>query len=214
MKKIESKKQLKRKTDITDVIQVDEGDSIRETHSRVSSTKTPSYYVNDKGGMDYVDEGYMRLMLNEAYPIWSWEVQKYEFIGDKAIAVHGRLTIVDSGIVRHFESCAAHRVAISKKTGDYIDLGNDLKSAVTDCFKVCVNRLTNIADDIYRKQYLNSKQILSIEHKLAEVEDAGIRGKVVRGIKAKTITAVNLEGTLTKLTEIIKKQNKANKGEE
>lgn len=184
---------------------------IRETHSRVSSTKTPEYYVKEKAGMDYVDEGYMRLMLNEEYPVWSWEVHKYEFIGDKAIAVHGRLTIVDSGVVRYFESVAAHRIAVSKKDGNYTDLGNDLKAAVTDCFKVCVNRLTNIADDVYRKQYLNSNQISQIEDKLAEVLDAGVRGKVVRGIKGKTITAVNLEGTLTRLNEIIAKQSKKEK---
>ena len=189
------------------IVDLKETQLITEAHSRISGTKTPSYYVNDKNGMDYVDEGYMRLMLNEEFPVWSWEVQKYEFMGDKAIAVHGRLTIVDNGVPRYFESIAAHRIAVSSKTGNYVDLGNDLKSAVTDCFKVCVNRLTNIADDVYRKQYLNSNQISQIEDKLAEVMDASIRGKVVRGIKGKTINAVNLEGTLTKLDNIIAKQS-------
>lgn len=197
----------KKQKDNTELVDVSTHSLISETHSQISATKTPSYYVNDKNGMDYVDEGYMRLMLNERFPVWSWEVQKYEFMGDKAIAVHGRLTIVDNGVIRYFESIAAHRIAVSQKTGNYVDLGNDLKSAVTDCFKVCVNRLTNIADDVYRKQYLTSAQISQIEDRLAEIMDAGIRGKVVRGIKGKTINAVNLEGTLTKLDNIIAKQS-------
>ena len=201
----------KKQKDRTELVDVSTESKISEIHSQISATKTPSYYVNDKNGMDYVDEGYMRLMLNERFPVWSWEVQKYEFMGDKAIAVHGRLTIVDNGVIRYFESIAAHRIAVSQKTGNYVDLGNDLKSAVTDCFKVCVNRLTNIADDVYRKQYLSSEQISMIEDRLAEVMDAGVRGKVVRGIKGKTINAVNLEGTLTKLDKIIAEQSKKEK---
>ena len=67
-------------------------------HDKVSMLDTPSYYIQQQQGYDYVDEAYMRHLLNQHYPIWKWEILKYEFIGDKAIAVHGRLTIVDSGI--------------------------------------------------------------------------------------------------------------------
>ena len=186
-------------------------DIIRETHRDISSQKTPDYYVEEKGGYEYVDEAYMRTVLNEAFPIWSWEVQKYEFIEDKAIAVHGRLTVEDNGVTRHFESVAAHRIVISQKSGNYADLGNDLKSAVTDCFKVCVNRLCNICDDIYRKQVLTSSQILEVEYKLAEVDDAAVRGKVVRGIKKKNINATNLKQTLDRLEQIIKQQKNKKK---
>jgi len=178
-------------------------DLIRNIHRDVSSTKTPSYYVSDKGGFDYVDEGYMRSVLNEHYPLWSWEVIKYEFIGDKAISVHGRLTILDHGVTRHFESVAAHRIAVSRKDGNYTDLGNDLKSAVTDCFKVCVNRLCNVADDVYRKQVLSQVQLNDIENLLAEVMETDVRRKVVRGITSKEINSVNLTATLDKLKQII-----------
>ena len=179
---------------------------VKDTHEKVSAIKTPSYYVKDKGGFDYVDEGYMRKVLNQEFPVWSWEVQKYEFIGDKAIAVHGRLTVVDNGIVRHFESVAAHRVAISKKDGNYTDLGNDLKSAVTDCFKVCVNRLCNVADDVYRKQCLSSEQITSLENSVKGMED-NIQRKVVMGIKKYQITPSNYQDWMDRINTL------KNKGE-
>ena len=124
-------------------------DILQSKHDFVSNIPTPKVFVKDKGGFDYVDEAYMRNQLNSHYPIWKWEIIKYEFMGDKVISLHGRLTIIDHGIERHFDSVAAHRIASNSK--GYVDLGNDLKAANSDCFKVAVNRLCNIADDVYRK---------------------------------------------------------------
>ena len=153
--------------------------SVITKHSEVSNLDTPNYYVKQQQGFDYVDEGYMRHLLNLHYPIWKWEIIKYEFIGDKAISVHGRLTIIDNGVERHFDSIDAHRVASNEK--GYVDIGNDLKSANTDCFKVAVNRLCNIADDVYRKRIeditLSDKQVKSIKGKLKAIKDkaSGVR---------------------------------------
>ena len=132
--------------------EIDSLNTIVSRHKKISMQNTPKAYVSQKQGFDYVDEGYMRKILNDNFPIWSWEIMKYELLGDKVIVVHGRLTISDEGVVRHYDSIAAHRIAVSTKNGNYVDLGNDLKSANSDCFKVAVNRLCNIADDIYRKQ--------------------------------------------------------------
>ena len=130
---------------------ISEAENILELkHDYVSNIPTPKVFVKDKGGFDYVAEAYMRHQMNKHYPIWKWEIIKYEFVGTEAIAVHGRLTIVDSGVERHFDSVAAHRIARNQK--GYVDLGNDLKAANSDCFKVAVNRLCNVADDVYRKQ--------------------------------------------------------------
>ena len=144
------------KEDTHDMLSVSENGSLVEVedilqskHDFVSNIPTPKVFVKDKGGFDYVDEAYMRNQLNSHYPIWKWEIIKYEFIGDKVISLHGRLTIIDHGIDRHFDSVAAHRIASNAK--GYVDLGNDLKAANSDCFKVAVNRLCNIADDVYRK---------------------------------------------------------------
>ena len=99
-------------------------DVLQSKHDFVSNIPTPKVFVKDKGGFDYVDEAYMRNQLNAHYPIWKWRIIKYEFIGDKVISLHGRLTIVDHGIERHFDSVAAHRIASNER--GYVDLGNDL----------------------------------------------------------------------------------------
>lgn len=144
-----------------EALQVSKGHEIYEEtsliikHQHVSETSTPQDVVKSRNGFDYVDEGYMRWRLNQHYPIWSWEVIKYETLGDKAIVVHGRLKIMDEGIPRSFDSVAAHRIAQARSGAGYVDLGNDLKAANSDAFKVAVNRLCNVADDVYRKQYID-----------------------------------------------------------
>jgi hypothetical protein len=130
-------------------------DVLIRKHQKVSEQPTPQDVVKSRNGFDYVDEGYMRFKLNKHYPIWSWEIIKYETLGDKAIVVHGRLKVMDEGVPRSFDSVAAHRIAVSRSGGGYVDLGNDMKAANSDAFKVAVNRLCNVADDVYRKQYLD-----------------------------------------------------------
>tara|TARA_Y100000593_G_C4294172_1_gene329780 strand:+ start:884 stop:1483 length:600 start_codon:yes stop_codon:yes gene_type:complete len=178
---------------------------LQDKHSNVSNIPTPKTFVKDKGGFDYVDEAYMRHQLNTHYPIWKWDIIKYEFLGDKAIVVHGRLTIVDHGVERHFDSVAAHRIATNQK--GYVDIGNDLKGANSDCFKVAVNRLCNIADDVYRKQIpnleLSEDQKESISKACDGVDHVTI-GKVNEGIENLSINSMNYEATIRKLEQIKK----------
>ena len=174
-------------------------------HDRISMLDTPNYYVKQQQGFDYVDEGYMRHLLNQHYPVWKWEIISHEFIGDKAISVHGRLTIVDNGIERHFDSIDAHRIASNEK--GYVDVGNDLKSANTDCFKVAVNRLCNIADDVYRKRIedisLDTKQVKVLKGKLDKIESDLTRKKIHSGIENMTINTTNYEATMRKIETLI-----------
>jgi hypothetical protein len=156
--------------------------------------------------MDYVEEHYMRQLLNENYPIWNWEVIKYEFLGDAWIVVHGKLTIVDGGVQRSFDALASHRIMKKKTDGAYVDIGNDIKSANTDCFKVAVNRLCNISDDVYRKRVedisLSDEQIKEIGIYLDSVDDA-IKSKISKGIEGQTINSTNFDATVRKLKSII-----------
>ena len=179
--------------------------SVITKHSEVSQLDTPNYYVKQQQGFDYVDEGYMRHLLNLHYPIWKWEIIKYEFIGDKSIAVHGRLTIVDNGIERHFDSIDAHRIASNDK--GYVDIGNDLKSANTDCFKVAVNRLCNIADDVYRKRIeditLSTEQETAIKGKLKAIKDKASVVRIEAGIEKMTINSTNYDATMRKIETLI-----------
>ena len=174
-------------------------------HEKVSQLDTPNYYIKQQQGFDYVDEGYMRHLLNLHYPIWKWDIIKYEFIGDKSIAVHGRLTIVDNGVERHFDSIDAHRIASNDK--GYVDIGNDLKSANTDCFKVAVNRLCNIADDVYRKRIeditLSTKQVAKIEGKLKVIKDKASVVRIQTGIEKMTINSTNYDATMRKIETLI-----------
>ena len=178
-------------------------DNLQSKHDFVSNIPTPKAFIKDKGGFDYVDEAYMRNQLNAHYPIWKWEIIKYEFIGDKAISLHGRLTIVDHGIERHFDSVAAHRIASNER--GYVDLGNDLKAANSDCFKVAVNRLCNIADDVYRKIIPDLKLSEEQKEKIATALD-GIDhvtiGKVKEGMDNLSINSANYEATIRKLEQI------------
>ena len=182
---------------------VDVEDNLQSKHDFVSNIPTPKVFVKDKGGFDYVDEAYMRNQLNSHYPIWKWEIIKYEFIGDKVISLHGRLTIVDHGIERHFDSVAAHRIASNSK--GYVDLGNDLKAANSDCFKVAVNRLCNIADDVYRKLIpdltLSEEQREKLATALDGVDHVTI-GKVKEGMDNLSINSTNYEATIRKLQQI------------
>ena len=177
--------------------------NLQDKHDFVSNIPTPKVFVKDKGGFDYVDEAYMRHLLNNHYPIWKWDIIKYEFVGDKVIVIHGRLTIIDNGVERHFDSVAAHRIASNQK--GYVDLGNDLKGANSDAFKVAVNRLCNIADDVYRKQIPDLKLSDKQEERILGLID-GMNsltiGNVKAGMKGLEINSLNYDATIRKLEQM------------
>ena len=191
-----------------EAIQVSKGHEIYEEtsltikHQHVSEEPTPQDVVKSRNGFDYVDEGYMRWRLNQHYPIWSWEVIKYETLGDKAIVVHGRLKIMDEGIPRSFDSVAAHRIAQARSGAGYVDLGNDLKAANSDAFKVAVNRLCNVADDVYRKQYIDntiSKNQSDYLYLLMSQLDVDEAKKVEAALVSGKINKDNYEKVVSKL---------------
>ena len=178
-------------------------DVLIRKHQHVSEEPTPSDVVKSRNGFDYVDEGYMRWRLNQHYPIWSWEVIKYETLGDKAIVVHGRLKVMDEGVPRSFDSVAAHRIAVSRNGSGYVDLGNDLKAANSDAFKVAVNRLCNVADDVYRKQYIDKSlgdvQLNNLMDIIAEMDNKEEADKVHRALRSGMINQDNYDKVMSKL---------------
>ena len=182
-------------------------ESVRHKHKSISNIPTPFHQVKKKGGFDYVEEGYMRNVLNNSFPIWNWDVVKYEILGDKWIVVQGKLTIVDDGITRHYDALASHRIQKNRETGDYVDIGNDIKGANSDCFKVACNRLCNIADDVYRKKIedlsLNEEQKKQIDELLVGI-DQGLAMRVKKGIETQSINRGNFSQKITKLKNQIK----------
>ena len=148
---------------------------ITQVHDTVSEITTPKAYIKKKMDMDYVEIGYMKKLADKFYPGWSWEIIKTEFAGTEAYVVHGRLKWYDNGIQRIGDMTAAHRVQKKRSDGGYVDLGNDVKAANTDCMKKAFNMYMNIADDVYRNQVedteLSEKQIRELIFTAAAVSE-------------------------------------------
>jgi len=158
--------------------------------------------------MDYVEVGYMKKIADKHYPGWSWEVIKTEFAGTQAYVVHGRLKWYDSGIQRTGDMTAAHRIQRKRGTDEYVDLGNDIKAANTDCMKKAFNMYMNIADDIYRNQVedteLSQEQISTIiKTAFAVSEEKAAEMNIL--IEEGTIHGLNYKGALSKLERIASK---------
>ena len=187
-------------TSVTEIDKVLEGVTIK--HDIVSDIDTPKAYIKKKMDMDYVEVGYMKKIADKHYPGWSWEVIKTEFAGTQAYVVHGRLKWYDSGIQRTGDMTAAHRIQRKRGTEEYVDLGNDIKAANTDCMKKAFNMYMNIADDVYRNQVedteLTDKQIadlIKVALGVSEEKASEINIMVEEGV----IHGLNYKGALAKL---------------
>ena len=145
--------------------------SITKKHKSVSNINTPKPFIKKKMGLDYVEYSYMREVADKEYPGWSWEIVMTETLGSEAYVVHGRLKWYDEGIWRRGDMTAAHRLQKKRGTGEFVDIGNDIKSANTDCIKKAFNFYLNIADDVYRNQVEDME--LSDEQKNELIEKAG-----------------------------------------
>ena len=183
-------------------------ESITDKHDFVSDIRTPRAYVKKKMDMDYVEIGYMKSMAEKHYPGWSWEVIKTEFAGTQAYVVHGRLKWYDNGIQRTGDMTAAHRIQRKRGTDEYVDLGNDIKAANTDCMKIAFNMYMNISDDIYRNQVEDtelSKEQVSIIIKAAFAVSEEKAAEMNILIEEGTIHGLNYKGALSKLERIASK---------
>ena len=178
--------------------------SIREKHDTISLTDTPAYYVKERQGFDYVEEGYMRHLLNKHFPIWNWEIIKYELLGSEWIVVQGRLTIHDNGVTRKYDSVSSHRIQKRRDSDEFVDIGNDIKAANTDAFKVAVNRLCNISDDVYRKR-IESMELTDKQAKyiMELAKKSGMQERIEKAIAAGKVHRHNASRTITQLKESV-----------
>jgi len=132
-------------------------DNIRKKHKKVSEEETNSNHVKQKAGMDYVEFAYMKAQANKHYPGWSFKNLEIveEFLVSGWVVVKGELHWLDEGMPRVGACAAAHRIAfksgLDRIPENIVDLGNDVKAAVTDCQKKGFNTYMNISDDIYRQ---------------------------------------------------------------
>ena len=135
-----------------DIVRQDAFSAIRDLHEKVSMEDTPKTFVKKKMGMDYVEISYMKSVADKYYPGWSWTIISTEMLGSEAFMVHGRLKWFEGGIWREGDMTAAHRIMKKRGSNEFVDVGNDIKSANTDCIKKAFNMYLNIADDVYRNR--------------------------------------------------------------
>lgn len=133
---------------------------IDESHRVVSAIVTPKEQIFTNQGFDYVQLGYMKKIADKYYSGWSFKIIKYEFVGQEAVCVHGRLKWCDLGVWREGDMLDSHDLMKKRDTGKIINIGNTLKAAVTDCMKKTLNTYLNIADDVYKKsgEFVSEKQ--------------------------------------------------------
>ena len=129
---------------------------------KVLQARTPKKFIKkDPRGFDYVEIGYVRRMLDAAFPM-SWSTQAdlvvpWDVISKTGqLAVKVTLTVYDLETrqeIRRVENYGSSEVKRYKqdhptKPGHPMDIGNDLKAAAADGLKKCASML-GIAQDIY-----------------------------------------------------------------
>ena len=177
-------------------------EAITKKHKKVSSLDTPKPFIKKLMGMEYVNVNYMKSIADTEFPGWSWTIIKTEVLGSEAYVVHGRLKWFDEGIWRQGDMCAAHRIQKKRGVDEFVDIGNDVKAANTDCIKKAFNMYMNICDDVYRNQVEDFE--LSDDQKDEIVEAAALVNEerleeITELIKDQIIHNGNYKSSLAKL---------------
>jgi len=127
----------------------------------VGEQETPEAKKKKVEGYDYVEFGFMKSKANQFFPGWSFEILNDEIIwqmtkvGNDMIdiarfyKVTGRLIFFVNGFRRSVDGVAAHRIQLKSNKSDYVNMGNDMKAAVSDCQKKLFNVAMNICEDVY-----------------------------------------------------------------
>ena len=177
--------------------------NITKHHKKVSDIKTPKAFIKQKMGMDYVEYSVMRDVADKQFPGWSWTVISTEFAGTEAYVVHGRLKWFDNGVWREGDATAAHRVQKKRGTTEYVDLGNDIKAANTDCIKKAFNMYMNICDDVYRNQVEDPELTDKQKENLKETAKlAGREEEIMNKVDEDIINAFNYKAAIAKLERL------------
>jgi hypothetical protein len=90
--------------------------------------------------LDYIEGHSVITRLNEAFDgSWCFEIIEFRILEDKdEVLVLGKLT-VDKDVVKY--QFGSSKITRAKDTGEAVSLGDDLKSAGTDCLKKCATML-------------------------------------------------------------------------
>jgi hypothetical protein len=198
-----------------EIVTSDAFDIIRNLHDKVSMEDTPRSFIKNKMGVDYVEVGYMKKMADKHYPGWSWTIVRTETLGSEAFMVHGRLKWFEGGIWREGDMTAAHRIMKKRGSNEFVDVGNDIKSANTDCIKKAFNMYLNIADDVYRNRVEDtslSQEEIDFLYKQMEGLNEEWKDKISLSIEDGNIEKGDIDKVVAKI-ELIKKETKGKDNE-
>jgi hypothetical protein len=178
---------------------------ITKQHKKIGKIETPKGLIKKKQGFDYVELSYMKNIANEQFPGWSWTIVNSEALGSNAYVVHGRLKWFDNGVWREGDMVAAHRIQTKRDSSEFVDIGNDIKSANTDCMKKALNVYMDIAADVYRSEdpALDDEQyekLMKTSKKIGIDTQLVISKKIDNG----EINANNYKASLAKLERMAK----------
>ena len=161
--------------------------NMKDTAKRIVDRKIPPKFIkkrDGKGGkvFKFVKIDYIEELLTEDYPGWSFEVKSWDIKGKEKsgfIVADVRLLIMDNGMPRYIDDIGGAEIKYyggdhPTRAGDYLDLANDVKAAVTDGFKRCAYRLGYIRELKYEAADLNITEeqwttILDAIDKLKEI---------------------------------------------
>lgn len=138
--------------------------SLTEKQLNILLKKTPAKYVHQrpaKGGgtWDYVTVGYVKKVLNLMFGFdWDFEILDEKILEDEAI-VKGKLTCRTGGKTIVKMQYGNKDIVRMRSNGKPVSIGNDLKSASSDCLKKCAAEI-GIAADIYNKLDFNEVQVV------------------------------------------------------
>lgn len=146
---------------------------LHKKYMDISNEPTPQFDGSGKAiikkrpdGLDYLEESYMRTKLDQHFPGWSWQDGQIQFLGSEWIIATGHLIIIEeylmpflSGIIppyRKYFGTGAARIQFKREmphtAENVIDIDKNVKAANSNAFKVAINRLCRIGDDVYGKR--------------------------------------------------------------
>ena len=196
-------------------------ESLIKKHKDISQRTTPKAYIKTRpDGFDYVDEAYMRNELTKEYPAWSWSPagdNPVQFLGAEWVIVTGVLRVNDNGVMREFYSPGSARVQFKRgkphTAENVVDIDKNLASANTNGFKRAVNRLGNIADDVYRKQdlTLSDTDIEELEKKMAGLSEEW-KDKIMQSILNGEVIKPDLKKVIKRIDQLINEEQEKKDG--
>jgi hypothetical protein len=153
--------------------------SLNEKQLKLLLKKTPTGCVKQrpaKGGgtWDYVSGSYVRKVLNMMFG-WDWDFEVVsEMVQAKQVIVKGKLTCRSNGATIVKMQFGCKDIMMRKGTDEPLNLGNDFKSASTDCLKKCAAEI-GIAGDIYGKDDFKEVEILPPSNEQMQVDKETFR---------------------------------------